>query len=65
MRRRKSFSMEFGWGSAPYPGIYRAGASPETGYRQRYPGRFGAGPWIGARVASQRCPVFRPGPLTE
>ena len=29
--------MELVWGSAPYPGIYRAGASPETEYRQRYP----------------------------
>jgi hypothetical protein len=23
--------------------------------------RFGVGPWIGARVASQHCPVLRPG----
>ena len=23
--------------------------------------RFGLGPWIGARVASQRCPILRPG----
>jgi hypothetical protein len=23
--------------------------------------RFGLGPWIGARVASQHCPVLRPG----
>jgi len=45
------------------PGIYRCGANPEAG-RERRTGTFrpvrpsGLGPWIGARVASPRCPIL-------
>ena len=55
-------------GASPQtPGIYRAGANPEVSWVGKPNGvpemtpRFGLGPWIGARVASQRSPVFRPG----
>jgi hypothetical protein len=49
-------------GALPHtPGFIALVPVPNRGTSKGYPGRFGAGPWIGARVASQRGPVFRPG----
>ena len=41
--------------------MYQSRRVKEKGEGQIPPYPFGLGPWIGARVASQQCPVLRPG----
>ena len=44
--------------------IYRFPANPGNAEGRRPAAHPGLGPWLGARVASPRCPILRPGDLS-
>ncbi len=44
--------------------IYRFAANPGNAEGRRPAAHPGLGPWLGARVASPRCPILRPGDLS-
>ena len=44
--------------------IYRLPANPGNAEGRRPAAHPGLGPWVGARVASPRCPILRPGDLS-
>ena len=44
--------------------IYRIPANPGNAEGRRPAAHPGLGPWVGARVASPRCPILRPGDLS-